>query len=50
MRAAAIDDSENGKKEFHRHLGDMFTRAESNKIKSKVKAGITSGKIALKRK
>jgi len=47
MRAAANSGDE---EEFHRHLGPMFSRDESNKIMGKVKSGIDSGKIALKRK
>ena len=47
MRAAANSGDE---KEFHRHLGPMFSKDESSKIMGKVKSGIDSGKIALKRK
>jgi hypothetical protein len=47
MRAAA---NTGDKEEFHKHLGSMFSKPESNKIMNRVKAGIASGKIALKRK
>jgi len=49
MRAAANEDGDAAEKEFHRHLGPMFSRDESNNIKSKIKSGILSGKIPLKR-
>jgi hypothetical protein len=49
MRAAANEDGKDAADEFHRHLGSMFSRDESNNIKSKIKAGIQSGKIPLKR-
>lgn len=46
MRQAAADGDE---KEFHRHLGSMFSRNESNKIMGRVKSGIESGAVKLKR-
>lgn len=46
MRQAAADGNE---KEFHRHIGPMFTRKESNGIMQRVQDGIKSGKIKLKR-
>lgn len=46
MRQAAAD--KNGD-EFHRHIGPMFNRNESDKIMHKVKGGIDSGSIKLKR-
>jgi hypothetical protein len=46
MRAAA---NEGDEETFHKHLGPAFSRKESNTIMKKVKAGIDSGKIPLKR-
>lgn len=46
MRQAAADGNE---EEFHRHIGPMFTRKESNGIMRRVQDGIKSGKIKLKR-
>ncbi len=46
MRAAA---NEGNEEEFHRHMGPAFSREESNGVMKKVKAGIDSGKIPLKR-
>lgn len=46
MRQAAADGNED---EFHRHIGSMFTRDESNRIMGRVKTGIQSGAIPLKR-
>ena len=50
MRAAANQEGSVAEKEFHNHLGPMFSREESNKVKNKIKAGIQSGQIPLKRK
>lgn len=46
MRLAAHEGNE---EEFHRHLGPMFSREESNNIMSRIRDGISSGKIPLKR-
>jgi hypothetical protein len=46
MRQSAAD--QNGA-EFHRHIGPMFNRNESDKIMHKVKSGIDGGSIKLKR-
>jgi hypothetical protein len=46
MRQAAADNNE---AEFHRHLGSMFSRNESNKIMNRVRSGIQSGAVKLKR-
>jgi len=47
MRKAA---HEGNSETFHKHLGSMFSRPESDKIMKKVKTGIESGQIPLKRK
>ena len=46
MRQAA---SEGNEEEFHRHIGPMFTRKESNGVMKKIQAGIKTGKIKVKR-
>lgn len=46
MRQAAVNGNQ---EEFHRHLGPMFTKKESNGIMARVQSGIQSGKIKLKR-
>jgi len=46
MRKAA---HEGNSEEFHRHLGSMFTRKQSDTVMNKVKTGIEAGKIKLKR-
>jgi len=49
MRMAALDDKLDAIKEFQRHLGNMFSKDEVLKIKNRIKSGITSGKIKVKR-
>jgi hypothetical protein len=46
MRQAAVDSNED---EFHKHLGPMFSRSHSNQIMNRVKNGIQSGAIKIKR-
>jgi hypothetical protein len=46
MRQAAADGNED---EFHKHVGKMFSRAESNNIMGRVKSGLSSGAIKVKR-
>ena len=49
MRMAALDNKPSANKEFQKHLGNMFSKDEAMKIKDKIKSGITSGKIKVKR-
>jgi hypothetical protein len=44
--AAASGDIE----EFHRHLGPSFTRKEARTLMQRVKSGLESGKLSVKRK
>ena len=46
MRMASVSGN---LKEFHRHLGSMFSREEAKALMNKTKSAITSGKIKLKR-
>lgn len=46
MRTAA---STGDVEEFHKHIGPSFTRAEAIKLMGRVKSGIKSGKIKVKR-
>jgi hypothetical protein len=46
MRKAA---HEGNSAEFHRHLGDMFSKDEAKSLESKVKEHIASGAVKLKR-
>ncbi len=46
MRAAA---NQGNADEFHKHLGPMFSKKESGSIMGKMKQGIDSGKVKLKR-
>ena len=47
MRNAAANDAADT---FHDHLGPMFSRAESEKVRTRIKDAIQSGQIAVKRK
>jgi len=47
MRTAAA--SPTGLKQFHKHLGNMFSREEAINIKNKISSGIKSGKLTVKR-
>lgn len=46
MRMAAVSGNV---KEFHRHLGNMFSKDEAKDLMNKTKSAITSGKIRVKR-
>jgi hypothetical protein len=46
MRTAALSGDD---KEFHKHLGKMFSRSEAQDLMSRTKSALTSGKIRVKR-